>query len=194
MIYLVRHGETVANVESVYSGQRDDGLSVHGRESSARLGEYFMGRTVNRIVSSPLMRALDTARPISDRTGVPIEVVDELTEIDMGPWTGLSASEIARLFPSAWKHWRTNPDSLRLDGFEGLASGQARIVKVIQEVAERSAHSHTVFVTHETLIRLALCWIENRGLSAYRSFSVPNASVIRISTDQKGNRTAVRIR
>ena len=83
---LVRHGETPWNVTGQYQGQADIPLSERGRAQAAALGKRFESIHVDEIFSSPLQRAYDTARPISEATGRPIHVVDGLKELDFGQW------------------------------------------------------------------------------------------------------------
>lgn len=94
MIYFVRHGESEANVRGVFAGQRDDSaLTEEGKKqaliTAQKIKEDHM--VPNRIISSPLRRALETASIIADEIGIDsrdIEIDDRITEYDMGTLTG----------------------------------------------------------------------------------------------------------
>ena len=66
-LYLVRHGETLANREYRYIGTRDDPLSVHGETQALQLGEVLSGLPIAAVYSSPLQRTYQTALPIAAR-------------------------------------------------------------------------------------------------------------------------------
>ena len=93
-IYLVRHGETQWNKEEVFRGRKDIPLNETGRKQAAQAGAYFREVPVKRIISSPLSRAVETAQGIATATGVPVERVGELTDINFGIWEGLSLKEV----------------------------------------------------------------------------------------------------
>ena len=71
---------------------------------------------VERIVSSPVARARQTAAPLAERTGLDVEVDERVGELDVGPWTGMTEAEVADRWPDDWSCWRTNPHELRVDG------------------------------------------------------------------------------
>ena len=65
-VFLVRHGETALNAAGVLRGQLDIPLNATGEAEAAALGEVFRGVPLSAVVSSPLRRAVDTARPVAD--------------------------------------------------------------------------------------------------------------------------------
>ncbi len=108
---LVRHGQSEWNASGRWQGQADPALSDLGRRqahsAASRLG------TVDVIVSSPLIRASETAQIISAALGVGPVVVDvDLMERDSGPWSGLTRVEIE----AEWPGWLA--DQRRPPGFE----------------------------------------------------------------------------
>lgn len=103
-VFLIRHGETVDNVAGLYAGSRDSQLTNHGVEQTKRLGQYFARNDVRftHIFSSPLSRALKTARAIADAQqkehGTELEIVKrtELMERDFGSFEGKPFSSRTR--------------------------------------------------------------------------------------------------
>lgn len=86
LIYIVRHGETRANVEGYLQGQSDDGMTDGGRELAAVTGRAMKGIKFDRCISSPLSRARETAEIILRETGndIPVTIDDRLKEVNMG--------------------------------------------------------------------------------------------------------------
>lgn len=99
MIYFIRHGESEANLKHVFAGQKDDSpLTDKGREQAKAEGLKIkdMGLKIDYIVSSPLIRAYDTAKIVADIIGYTNEIsIDaRITEYDMGSLTGTPTFEI----------------------------------------------------------------------------------------------------
>ena len=93
-IYLVRHG--VCEDSHTMLGQSDPPLTKEGLAQANLLAKGLAQRGVERIVASPLRRAVQTAQAIADNTGIEIEVDTRLKEISYGAWDGLSWAEIER--------------------------------------------------------------------------------------------------
>ncbi len=100
MIYFIRHGESEANLKHVFAGQRDNSpLTKKGIEQAKAEGQKIreMGLVISKIISSPLIRAIDTAKIVSDIIGYDKEIVIDprITEYDMGALTGTPTFEIS---------------------------------------------------------------------------------------------------
>ncbi|MGD0656893.1 MAG: histidine phosphatase family protein [Syntrophorhabdales bacterium] len=93
-IYVVRHGETEWNKEEIFRGRKDIPLNEAGKRQAEKVSLYFSQRHINRIVSSPLVRALQTAEPISKTAAVAVEAMEEFTDINFGIWEGLPLREV----------------------------------------------------------------------------------------------------
>lgn len=103
MIYFIRHGESEANVRHVFAGQKDDSvLTEKGKEQALATAKEIKKENlkIDKIISSPLKRALKTAEIIAIELGFDISkiVVDNhITEYDMGSFTGTKAGKISSL-------------------------------------------------------------------------------------------------
>jgi len=119
--YLVRHGESEANAASRFSGRLDSPLTERGRAQSLGLAEALADVTFDRIVATPLSRSLDTALVIARRRKLPVDVVPDLIEIDVGERTGKTFDEVRGL-----PDWRD-------DGFVSWPGGET-----LEQVLERA--------------------------------------------------------
>lgn len=88
-LFLVRHGRTAAN-RSTYVGWGDPPLDEVGTAQAARLLDVLRGERIDAIYSSPLQRALATARPLARAHQLELRVRPELAEIHYGDYQGLS--------------------------------------------------------------------------------------------------------
>ncbi|MDQ6695078.1 MAG: histidine phosphatase family protein, partial [Chloroflexota bacterium] len=100
-IYLVRHGQTVWNVEHRFQGHLDVPLSDVGRKQAEALALRIGAEPANfsSLYSSDLLRAVETAQPISRALSLKIKLLPDLREINGGRWQGSSLDEIERDYP-----------------------------------------------------------------------------------------------
>ena len=91
-LYFVRHGESVWNVEDKICGRTDVPLTEKGHEQAIQAGRKILedGVHIDEILYSPLVRAADTAKHISEITGIPARVEPRLIEQNFGKWEGTS--------------------------------------------------------------------------------------------------------
>ena len=86
---LVRHGESDANIKKIFAGHLDIDLTNRGYEQAELAAQYIRENyVVDKIYSSDLKRAYNTAKVIAKRFDLPIEALTELREIDAGDWQG----------------------------------------------------------------------------------------------------------
>ena len=144
-VFLARHGQTVWNAEGRYQGRLDSPLTPSGWEQARATAEAMRARGVERLLCSPLGRALHTARVVSEMIGLPVEVDAELTESDLGRWEGLTRQEVDARFPGE-RAWRgADRVSYSHAGGESLADMLSRARAVADRLDERTtligAHS-----------------------------------------------------
>jgi broad specificity phosphatase PhoE len=109
-LFLVRHGETVHNVSGITQGWSDSALSDRGNEQVRRLAARVARLKPDAIFSSPLARAMSTARPIAESTGLEIVALDDLREMNYGRWEGQSFRDIRANDADAARRWMEDPD------------------------------------------------------------------------------------
>ncbi len=106
--YFVRHGESEANRDGVIQGRIPSRLTEKGRQQAAEAGAWFRERPPALVLTSPLTRALQTAEIIASEAGLPgPTVMEELTEIDTGLFSGLSRVQCAERHPQEWKTFQS---------------------------------------------------------------------------------------
>ena len=100
-ITLVRHGESAGNADNIYQGQQDYPLTDTGRLQARLLGERWQaeGRAFSGIVSSPLLRALETAEIIAHYVPASIELDPNWMERHFGKLSGLTAAQADEQHP-----------------------------------------------------------------------------------------------
>jgi ribonuclease H / adenosylcobalamin/alpha-ribazole phosphatase len=153
-ITLVRHGQTASSARHAYSGRSDIPLTQTGREQAAAAAQRLSGAGVDAVISSPLIRARDTAQAIARATGAPLRVDERLTEIDYGPFEGLDRDEAREAIGDAFEAWRDDPFGAPVPGMEPLADALSRArAATAGALAE---HDHPVVVGHQGILRVVL--------------------------------------
>ncbi len=110
ILYLIRHGITQGGEEKRYKGSIDVPLSHEGIEQMKRVREYIRSDvTLDAIYTSPLTRAVMSAKIIAEPDGPDPVVIHELMERNFGIWEGMSFNEIVERYPQEFNAWRENP-------------------------------------------------------------------------------------
>ena len=178
---LVRHGQTRANVERRWQGQSDWGLDEVGRRQVRALAEWY-GRP-DRVVSSPLGRALETARVLGSEP----EVIDGLVELGFGEWEGLTVEEVrsshSALFDRIFVDGQDLPRGVTGESWAQLT---ARFRAAINSI-NPGRGLLTAVVTHGAAIRSYLADLAGTGWSAAGSWETPaNSSVTHLVLGERG--------
>lgn len=155
-LFLVRHGATTATEEDRFSGSSGAELSDLGRWQAARLGERLSQQGLTAAYSSPLSRALDTARIIGDCCGLDPTTRDELREIGHGHWEGLKRKDVEAQFASEYTAWESDPFTFAPEGGESGLGVLARALPVIREIVTAHPGGRILVVSHKATLRLVL--------------------------------------
>ena len=146
--HCIRHGQTEDNALDI-KGRPEARLSEKGLEQARELGRRFArdGVAFDRIFSSPLIRAVQTADAIAGSMGVEVEVCPGLAARDLGELTGCSGD--------VFREWmeRESWDS-RPAGGESLLDLQARVGGELSRIKERHEGKKVLIVIHQGVLRV----------------------------------------
>ena len=170
-IIMVRHGQSIANMQSRFAGHSDFDLSDLGHEQARLAAQYLSSREKPDVIySRDLLRAHNTAVPFSKIYGLPINDTEGLREIFAGSGEGLEMTEIIERYPDDMRAWREDFSNARCTDGESVAELYSRIVKFVRELAKRHEGECLLLTTHATPIRAIECY--SRGYSAERMADV----------------------
>jgi broad specificity phosphatase PhoE len=163
VVYLLRHGATPANVcrPHVLQGLRPDTeLMDRGQEQARAAGLALCREPIVRVYSSPLKRALQTAKLVAQPCGAPVVLDDTLVEADVGDWTSLSWPEIERRWPEQHRAFHHDAERYGYLGGENLAQVRARALPAIERLAKLHTGETIAVVGHGVVNRVLLAhWI-----------------------------------
>lgn len=153
-LYLVRHGETDWNRQRRIQGSTDIPLNDAGREQARETGRALGRRPFDGIFSSPLGRALETARIIAGEVGLPDPaVIDALVERNYGEAEGMGFDEIER-------RW---PDRTAVPGQESREQVVERVLPALRDLARAHPGRSLIVVSHGGAIRSVLAAADPDG-------------------------------
>ena len=155
-LFLVRHGATTATEEDRFSGSSGAELSEQGRWQAARLGDRLAQQGLTAAYSSPLSRALDTARIIGERCGLEPVTREGLCEIGHGHWEGLKRKDVEERFAAEYAAWEADPFTFAPEGGESGVGVLARALPVIREIVTAHPGGRVLVVSHKATLRLVL--------------------------------------
>ena len=116
-LVLVRHGLSSFNAKGLIQGRTDDSiLTNEGYEQATKAGKALSKINFDKIYSSPLVRASETAKTIKKSFDKEQNIVfdDNLLEVDLSEWSGLKIDEIKNKFPEIYPIWKSDPENLIL--------------------------------------------------------------------------------
>ena len=173
MIVFARHGQTAPNRDGLVLGRADPELTEEGHRQAARLAAALAGEPVAAILTSPLVRARQTAEAVGAACGVLVAVDERLVEIDWGTWEGRPAGRLAVADVDRWRADEgTAPEG------ESLDSLSHRVESFCVETLEHEGL--VVAVSHVSPIKAAAAWaLGVDGTVAWRMF-LGLASITRV--------------
>lgn len=153
---LVRHAETEQSARGRCYGRLDVRLSLRGLRQAQALADALAGLPLAAVYSSPLIRALDTARPLAAARGVDVSLLEVLAELDFGEVEGLTYDEIEAERPELFRAWMDDPARVRFPGGESLADLRARVLPALEQIRACHAGEAVAVVAHGGVIRVVL--------------------------------------
>lgn len=186
-LLLARHGQTEWHSDNRYVSTTDIGLTETGYEQARTLARRAERESVDLVLSSPLTRALLTAKPAAAACNLEPQTDERLRELDFGGWEGRTLSEIREEDPESVRRFEESAEH-GFPGGEPLHEGADRVIEVFADLSRSHAGGTVLVVAHNTLLRLALCRVLGVDLGRYRRLMprVVNGAVSEVRFGEKG--------
>ena len=177
-IYLVRHGETEWNKIRRFQGRSNLPLNHEGKKQARALALALKNTSLMAIYTSPLVRALQTARLIKDfHPSAPILEENGFIEMDLGEFDGMKVQDWAKQYPDTRKAWNENPASVKMPGGESLGEVQDRARKALERITQLHPPDDTILISSHNFVNLTiLCDLLNIPLDRFRELRQENAA------------------
>jgi broad specificity phosphatase PhoE len=182
-VFLLRHGETAWNKLGRVMGRSQVPLGDDGIQQIKKIAPLVATLKLDAIYTSPLRRAVQTAKVVAAGTKLPICKNEGLNEIAFGAWTGRHFDDL--IDDELYRSFIKSPAKTLLPGGETISDVQRRGLKVINEAAEKVPGGRFLLVSHGDVIRAVLCHYMKLPLNEYRRLRVDNGSLSALQTDRR---------
>lgn len=152
-ILLIRHGETTGDIEDRYGGSYDDHLTEKGQGQLRETAQCLSGAQIDKLYSSTLIRAKESANIINSVLKTQLELLDGLRERDYGVLGGLTKSEAKEKYPEVVELHK-DPVNTDPEG-ESLSDFTERVLKTFQSILDQK-HDKVAVVSHGGPIKIIL--------------------------------------
>ena len=179
MIYFVRHGQTNWNITKRIQGQVDIPLNENGREQARNISEEIANLKIDKIISSDLSRAKETAEIINQRMQKKLIIDERLREINYGLIEGTRRLDLSE---KTWKIYDTEPEKLHAESKKDVYE---RIKSFFEEIHSSNNDENILVVTHGGILRMVMYYSKYREEYNYEKYkelidniSIKNAQII----------------
>lgn len=185
IIYLLRHAQSVANVEGILAGQDDSvDLSKQGFQESKKLIAHLESLKISQVFCSPLRRCVQTITPfMNSNPNMEFLIEPNLIEMDYGQWSGRKLNSLAK--DRRWKVIQNKPSTFTFPDGESFKQMRKRVEKVIS--VSNSYKDPILMVSHGDVIKMFLATAMNLPIDRFQSFLIEPASISAVSVNKNRN-------
>jgi broad specificity phosphatase PhoE len=190
-ILLIRHGETDFNLTHRFQGKIDRPLNKEGKDQAHALALALKDESLTAIYSSPLIRAVETARSIKAfHPSTPLFKEEGLSEMDLGEFDGMQVNDWGSQHQEFYKIWRTTPSRLQMPGGESLREVQIRAIDTLERITKLYSPGNTLLLcSHNFVNRTIICHALGLHLDRFRDFQ-QDATALNVLYKREGQLTA----
>ena len=177
-LLIVRHGESLGNLEERFLGHTDRGLTPLGEKQAAALTAALRGRHIDAVYSSDLCRAWGTVAGAAAERGLAIHPERGLREIFAGDWENCPFDEMIDKWPEEFHLWKNDIGNARLPNGERVCDLYERVYETLVRIAGENPGKTVLVGTHATPIRALRARLTGLGCAGMKDLGwVKNASI-----------------
>ena len=184
-LILIRHGETDFNKEGVFRGQKDVRLNATGIAMAEATAEALKDKVFEAIYSSPLKRALVTAKRIAAPHEMEVRTNFDFIDINYGVWQGLPESEVKEKWPRLYDKWLAKPGSVKFLGGESTKKCWKRVISGLREIVFLHGTGTIVIVSHRIPIRMMTAYMLGKKRGDINEIRHDPCAISIFSVDEK---------
>ncbi|WP_415282503.1 histidine phosphatase family protein [Candidatus Nitrososphaera sp. FF02] len=187
LVIFMRHGQADNNVQRMLVGRHlESHLTEQGRKQVADAAADLKNVQIDRVVVSPVIRAVETAEIICKEIGANYEVDERLYEIELGKLVGMNYDEVVSKYGDLFlKFYDEHDPALESFGIESFTSVKKRVKSLLDEAAEMHTERNILCVTHLDPIKAAISTILDLNPVALYRWHIRNASMTILRQDSK---------
>ena len=186
LLYLIRHGATEANLArpTRLQGRRHNPpLARLGVRQAEATRDFLAIRPIDHCYCSPLLRAVQTASIVAAPHGLAPQLLDALTECDVGRWEGLDWQTIRYLDAEAYRRFMENPAEHGYPGGESFADVSQRVCVALEDLLRLHAGQAVLIVAHHVVSRTYLAKLLGLTPNQARQVMLDNCGISVVMRD-----------
>lgn len=176
-VILVRHGQTMWNVEMKYQGHCDVALTEQGLKQAELAAVSLAGEKISAVYASDLSRAFKTAECIANKHQLQVERIPAFKEINFGKWEGLTYAAIHHQWSDLMAKLFSHPDEIQIPDGETFREVKERASAALVKIVEKHPGQTIVIVSHGGTIRTILCAVLNIHLNHLWKIKQDNTAI-----------------
>ena len=188
-VLLQRHGESQSNKQNLFTGLMDLDLSEIGLKQGKLASEYLINNyKIDKIYSSPLKRAYNTAKFTADKLNLDIIVKDDLVEYYAGDWEGHKLEDIKVLYPTQAEQWKNDISKVQTENGQKMTDFYDIKKKAFDSIIdENKGFEGTILIVgHVLALMCIICYITKHDIKYLKDINYfPNASMFDFDYDEK---------
>ncbi len=187
LVIFMRHGQADNNVRRMLVGRHlESHLTEEGKKQVAGAAADLKNVQIDRVVVSPVIRAVETAEIVCNEIGASYETDERLYEIELGKLVGMNYDEVVTKYGDLFlKFYDEHDPALASFGVEPFTSVKARVQSLLEEAAEKHAERNILCVTHLDPIKAAISTVLELSPVALYRWHIRNASMTIMRHDSK---------
>jgi 2,3-bisphosphoglycerate-dependent phosphoglycerate mutase len=176
---MMRHGQAENNVNKILVGRHvESHLTEYGKRQVADTATYLKEVQINKILVSPVIRTIETAKIVCEILGRTYEVDERLYEIELGKLVGMNYEEIVQKYGNLFlKFYSGNDETLHRYGVESFTSVKNRINNLLEELGHRGEDENVLLITHLDPIKAAISILLDLNPKSLYRWHIRNASL-----------------
>ncbi|TGB93220.1 adenosylcobalamin/alpha-ribazole phosphatase [Escherichia sp. E2748] len=155
-LWLIRHGETQANIDGLYSGHAPTPLTERGIAQAKSLHTLLRDVPFDKVLCSELERAQHTARLVLDARQLPMQIIPELNEMFFGDWEMRHHRELMQEDAENYSAWCNDWQHTVPTRGEGFQAFSQRIERFIAGLGDYQQHKNILIVSHQGVLSLLI--------------------------------------
>ncbi|UKS28981.1 histidine phosphatase family protein [Paenibacillus sp. HWE-109] len=164
-LYLIRHGETLWNVERRMQGHLDSPLSALGEQQAAWLSQALSDIEFDVVCASSSGRTRQTAEIIKGSRDLQIHVSDDWKEMNLGAWEGRISAEIEELEPDNFHAFWHAPQLYKSAHGESYEDLRDRVIPALTQLINEHAGKTIALISHTVTLKMMMAYLERRTLA-----------------------------
>lgn len=185
-LYIARHGETDWNLEKRIQGSTDIELNQNGISQAVKLGNSLKegNAKISKIYTSTQKRAVLTGEKVSEILNVPMEIIPEIQEMNLGKWEGCTWKQVAEMFSDEYQTWYSSRRYTRTPEGESYQDVAVRVFAKLDDIIKQNS-GDVLIITHGAIVLTILAILNDVPFEQMtKVFKVDNASPVCIDSEE----------